>query len=358
MNAYFKSLKTYIGVVADTIGALHFLLYPGDGAMADKPLCGRILIPKNYPIVPPIVHLFTRTNRYNVDAYYSQTDPVNLQNMRSSMCFDILRSKNNGGIWEPEYTLSALISSLLQVIVSTKVAQEYGGEVTEFVSMEKLGSVHHNVETTYARYEHIMPSRKEIIHPQGVQIPTKYFDLPDKIMSLANAKDKVVESNRIYLQVSNDKAAGNVYSIGFDLSDLKTNPGTVFAIILSNAPDDPKGNKVGTILIRNGVTATAAKKRVGGQMNWFYHGKPMNQSDLKLIVTVGHNQFCISYLDGEHKLIHGDLPVSYLTPAEIGNASNQPFYLSVFLKNKGGPSITVKTFKPEYGYILSSAGSP
>jgi ubiquitin-protein ligase len=55
--------------VADTIGILHYLMYPADGAMADKPLCGRVLIPKEYPELPPVVHLLTPTNRYNVDVY-------------------------------------------------------------------------------------------------------------------------------------------------------------------------------------------------------------------------------------------------------------------------------------------------
>ena len=355
INANFRSLKTCIGVVTDTIGALHFLLYPGDGAMADKPLCGRILIPRDYPTIPPVVHLFTRTNRYNVDIYNYFTEPDMLQDMHSSMCFDILRPKSQHGIWNPEYTLSALISSLLQAIVSIKVAQEGGGEVAEFVSMEKLSSIHKSVETTYSHYHDIMPSRKEIIHLQGMQVPTKHFKFPEKMATYKHNQDLIIQSNPIFLQVPDEKIVDNVYSIGFDLSDLKTNPATVFSIILSNDPWDPVGRKRETILIRNGVTATAAKKRFGTPMDWFYHGKPMNESDLKLIVTIGHNQFCISYYDGERKAIHGDFPVSYLTRAEIGSVGKQPFYLSVLLKNKGGPSITVKTFMPEHGYIHPGA---
>ena len=236
INANFRSLKTCIAVVADTIGVLHFLLYPGDGAMADKPLCGRILIPKHYPTEPPVVHLFTRTNRYNVDIYNYFTEPDMLADMHSSMCFDILRSKNQCGIWDPEYTLSALISSLLQAIVSMKVAQEGGGEVTEFVSMEKLSAIHKSVESTYSRYKDTMPSRKEIIHLQGMQVPTKYFKLLEKVTTYKHNQDLIIQSNPIFLQVPDEKIADNVYSIGFDLSDLKTNPATVFSIILSQRP--------------------------------------------------------------------------------------------------------------------------
>lgn len=49
VNKDFHSLRACIGIVGDTIGVLHFLLYPNDGAIADKPLCGRILIPTDYP---------------------------------------------------------------------------------------------------------------------------------------------------------------------------------------------------------------------------------------------------------------------------------------------------------------------
>ena len=83
VNDDFHSLRTHMAPVADMIGVLHFLVYPADGAMADKPLCGRILIPKYYPKVPPVVHLFTQTNRYNVDVYRWYID--SLDDMHSSM---------------------------------------------------------------------------------------------------------------------------------------------------------------------------------------------------------------------------------------------------------------------------------
>jgi ubiquitin-protein ligase len=153
VNDDFISLRTNIGIVEDTIGVLHFLLYPGDGALSEKPLCGRIIIPYDYPTSPPIVHLFTRTMRYNVDAYHGRAER---NAMGSSMCFDILRSEQNGGIWNSQYTLSALIASLLQAIVSINVVQEYGGEKLEFVSMETLRSIHHSVDETYNAYKKVM----------------------------------------------------------------------------------------------------------------------------------------------------------------------------------------------------------
>jgi len=37
------------------------------------------------------------------------------------MCFDVLRNKEDGGIWESDFTISALIASLVQSIVSNYV---------------------------------------------------------------------------------------------------------------------------------------------------------------------------------------------------------------------------------------------
>lgn len=357
VNDDFHSLRTCIGVVQDTIGALHYLLYPTDGALADKPLCGRILIPKDYPNVPPVIHLFTKTNRYNVDVYQSFAKPNNLHYIHSSMCFDMLNSKNKGGTWKSDYTLSALIASLLQAIVSTKVDQTDGSQITEFVTMEMLSAVYENVKSTYQLCKAIMPSKRKIALIEGIPVQTKYFYLPEKISSLTENEDLLINSDPIMLQVTDNLMKENIFSIGFNLSDLKTNPSTVFSIILSNTPSDTLGKESNTVLVRNGVTATAAKKRAGGTMQWFYHGKPMNQQNLKLIVTVGYNQFCISYLDGDKKIIHGDRPVSFLTRAEIGDVTGQPFYLSVFMKNKGGPSVTIKTFVPEEGYVHPVANS-
>lgn len=39
---------------------------------------------------------------------------------------------------------------------------------------------------------------------------------------------------------------------------------------------DLQGKKLNTILFRNGVTATAAKKLKNKNISWFYHGRPLN----------------------------------------------------------------------------------
>ena len=354
VNRDFQNLRTYIAPVSSFIGIFHFLIYPADGAMADQPLCGRILIPKHYPIVPPVVHLLTKTGRYNVDAYYRYGDSSRLLHMHSSMCFDILRSQANGGIWKPEFTLSALMASLIQSIVCIKVPQESGEEIEEFVSMSALEFIHANIKKTYDSNKSLMPLPKSINKIEAAAIKTKYFLFDGVIRSLrGDTRYQIVTAEKpIRLQVKEEKKHGNVYSIGFDLSDLKNNPKLVFAIVLSNAPDDPLGQKEDTVLVRNGVTATAAKKRRGQKLQWFYHGKPLHQDNLKIIVTVGYDQFCLSYLDENGRsIIHGDCPVSFLTEAEIGSVKKEDFYLSLFMRNKEGPQVTIKTFIPNTGFL-------
>ncbi len=348
INADFHTLRTCVSPVEDVVGILHFIMTPSDGAMAEKQLCGRILIPNSYPIDPPIVHLFTRTNRFNVDAYNVYVN--NMHILHSSMCFDILKAEAHGGIWKPQYCLSALISSLLQSIVSVTVPQEYGEDKEEFVSMETLSSIHQNVDYTYNEYKKYMPQEKPVKKIEAIAVKAKSFEFPNVIIANTDQRDKIVSSNPIYLQRENK--ADNVYCCEFDLSDLSNNRSTVFSIVLSNDRTDMTGRKATTILIRNGVTATAAKKKLNGRTKWFYHGKPMNQNDLKLIVTVGYDQFTISYVDSDGKnIVHGDCAVSFLTEAEIGNVKNMPFFLNIFLKNKKGKPVTIKTKSSETGYL-------
>ena len=354
VNKDFQNLRTYIAPVTSFIGIFHYLIYPADGAMADQPLCGRILIPKAYPTVPPVVHLFTKTNRFNVDAYSYYAQNSELLAMHSSMCFDILRSQSNGGTWKPEFTLSALMASLIQAIVCIKVPQEDGDEIDEFVSMEKLDTIHQNIKDTFDMNKKFMPMERKINKIEAVPVKSKYLLTFDEyITSRMDSRYQIVTSDQpIRLQVEDHRKDRYIYTIGFDLSDLKSNPYTVFSVVLSNNPKDPVGQSRDTVLVRNGVTATAAKKRKNQNLKWFYHGKPLNQENLKIIVTIGYDQFCMSYVDEKDKcIVMGDCPVSFLTEAEIGKVKNETFYLSVVMKNKGGKQISVRTFYPESGFL-------
>lgn len=51
------------------------------------------------------------------------------------------------------------------------------------------------------------------------------------------------------------------------------------------------------MIFRNGVTATAAKKLKNGKLNWFYHGKPLNNGDMSVNITITKKQLIFSYMD-------------------------------------------------------------
>lgn len=71
----------------------------------------------------------------------------------------------------------------------------------------------------------------------------------------------------------------------------------VLSFILINDAYDIKGSKSSTIIFRNGVTATGAKKLANKPLNWFYHGKPLNSGDMKINLTITPKQFAMSYID-------------------------------------------------------------
>lgn len=101
-------------------------MYPNDGAFCSLPLIGRIIIPKTYPTNPPVFHLFTKTNRFNLDVYNYQAVSNNMEN--SSICFDIVKPTSmDVSTWRPEFTLSTVFASIMSAIVSYKVEQMYGG---------------------------------------------------------------------------------------------------------------------------------------------------------------------------------------------------------------------------------------
>ena len=352
VNDDFKTLRTRIEAVPDYLGIFHFLLYPSDGAIADKPICGRIFITSDYPQGPPIVHVLTMTNRYNVDIFNSSA--YTLSTLHSSSCFDILKAgyagSENSGSWKKDYTISALIASLLQSIVTINVPQQYGPEIQEFVTMEKLKKIHLEVDKTYNRYSRLMPEGLIIDGILSNKVITEQFIFKENqfISNTNNADnaDSVIVSDPVTI------TSKKVLSIGLDLSKLQKNVNTVFSIVLTTNPKDLVGKIKDTILFRNGVTGTAAAKK-GPKTNWFYHGRPLNQENLKVVVTLGHEEFTISYsVNDEPYVIHGDLPVAFLTKKDIENLRpGLKFYLCLLLKNKGGQQVSVNLFKPECGLI-------
>ncbi|KAJ5151128.1 uncharacterized protein N7482_010380 [Penicillium canariense] len=130
VNGDFHSLRTVLQET-DNKFKWNFLLFPNDGALSHLPLIGELIIPERYPKDPPVLHLFTRTFRENVDVFRAHRN----NDTRSTMCFDILRAQWEGGTWDPEYTISCLFASLMQALVTPRVPQDHGRDRPEFVSM-------------------------------------------------------------------------------------------------------------------------------------------------------------------------------------------------------------------------------
>jgi ubiquitin-protein ligase len=336
VNNDFHSLRTVLKET-DNKFKWNFVMFPNDGALSHLPLIGELVIPQRYPNDPPVLHLFTRTRRWNVDVYQSYMR----DDTHSTMCFNILRSKANGGIWESDYTISCLFASLMQALVTPRVPQEYGPDNLEFVSMEKLDDIKQQVHRTYLTHKDRIPRLPAMPTIPAASVPAHPFvftRLGDQRMtkSLAFRGNDTYVSQAIYLQ---DPRKSRAWSTVLDLNNL--HPGVVFSVILSNKPGtDHTGNKNDTILLRNGVTGTAAKKMADQKIVWFYHGKPLNDGNLSVCITVTNDQFTMSYkADGtgtDNFLVHGDTPISKLGRAQIGNVDRMPFYLSIFLKRKFG----------------------
>lgn len=350
MNDDFHSLRTVLKETENK-SKWKFIMFPNDGALSHLPLIGELIIPEHYPMNPPVLHLFTRTLRGNVDVYQSYIH----DDTRSTMCFDILRSESNGGTWDREYTISCLFASLMQALVTPMVPQDYGGEKAEFVNMATLAEIKKNVEKTYRAHKGHIPSLPAIPTIPAVPIPARAltFTRPGKeepLKSLDFTKENMYISQAIYLQ---DFERPQFWSTVLDLRNL--HPGVVFSAILSNKPGaDLVGKKSDTVLLRNGVTGTAAKKRADQPLRWFYHGKPLNDQNLSLAITITNDQFTMAYKteDSNQFLVHGDTPISKLEKAHIGDVKGIPFYLTIYLKRKTGAEGFISVIdQNETGYI-------
>jgi ubiquitin-protein ligase len=325
VNADFFNLRTVISPDPDdVVTRFSFVMLPNDGAMAHLTLVGAMHIPDTYPVSPPAVHLYTKTGRYNVDVFQWRMTDKN----SSTLCFNILRAKANGGTWTETFTISALFASLMSAIVSFYVPQENGPDRPEYVSMEKLRDVKRYAKESYDAHKHGMPAVPRIPLVEATMNPADTLEFPQEI--IAGEPEKVT-AGPIFLQ---DKDSP-VYSFAVDLSEL--HEGIIFSLILTNSETDLVGKLPETVLIRNGVTATAARKRANQATKWFYHGKPMNDGDMRLHVTIGADQMTLTYYSNGRRYIHGDCPLSRLTASEIGDVRGVPFYVHIYTKRKSGP---------------------
>ncbi|KAI1428355.1 hypothetical protein F5Y12DRAFT_733325 [Xylaria sp. FL1777] len=343
VNADFFNLRTVIAPAADddTFSQFFFVMSPNDGAMAHLTVAGCFYIHNTYPESPPVVHVYTWTGRYNVDVYSAYRRKAGL----STVCFDILRSPAVGGTWNREYTISLLFASLMSALVSFYVPQIDGSVRAEYVSMGKLRGIKEAARATHHKYKHLVPELLRIPLVEATAVPAKQMAFPSTITVVG---DSQTTSDPIYLQ-DPDQCT---HTFAMDLSDLHAD--IVFSVILTNSKTDLVGQEKSTILVRNGVTATAARKRANEKTNWFYHGKPMNDGDMRLHVTIGHDQMTFAYYSDGRRYVHGDCPVSRLTASQIGDVRGVPFYVHIYMKKKNGNPATVTFLDTEdKGYIHS-----
>lgn len=326
----------------DKLGEYYFTMIPNDGPMCKLHIVGRMIIGEDYPNSPPVVHVFTDTERYNVDVYKCYRE----HRSHSSLCFDILTNKQSGGSWNPEYTISCLMASLMSAIVSYYVEQAYGSPQVEAVTMEKLKKLKSNSITSYNKYKKLVPHLLDYEKILSKEIKSNHFQF--------NINSYISNKNNNPLSIkSKPFKLNDTLTITFNLDDLKTNQDTVFSLVVTNNPNDLVGKKNNTILIRDGVTATAAIKKFGESTKWFYHGIPMNE-DINIInITLALNQLTLSYKDKEtnEMYIYGDSPLSQLHTNTLGKIDDD-FYLVLFLKNKNcGKQVNVKLIEDNKGYI-------
>ncbi|CAH0052383.1 unnamed protein product [Clonostachys solani] len=324
VNADFFNLRTVISPdPEDDITRFSFIMLPNDGAMAHLTLVGAMYIHDTYPVSPPVIHLYTKTERYNVDVFRGHLENKNT----SSLCFNILRPTSKRGTWTKDCTISALFASLMSAIVSFYVTQESGLDRPEYVSMEMLRNVKLYARSSYNTHKDRMPAIPQIPLVEATMVEAKKLDFPPEIIA---GETERVTAGPIYLQTGESAA----HSFAVDLSRL--HEGIIFSVVLSNSETDLLGKKSDTVLVRNGVTASAARKRAGEKTRWFYHGKPMNDGDMRLHVTIGADQMTLVYNSNGRRYVHGDCPLSRLTPLEIGDVRGVPFYVHVYTKKKSG----------------------
>lgn len=227
--------------------------------------------------------------------------------------------------------------------------------------MGKLHDIKTHVQKVYSIHKHRIPHLPVIPTIPATSIAATRLsfhgltdDAKTPLQSLQFHGWDMYLSQPIYLQDSQNSQAWSVF---LDLRNLHA--GVVFPVILSNKPGtDPFGKKGCTILLRNGVTGTAAKKRANQPIIWLYHGMPLNDRNLSVCVTITSDQFTIAYKsdDTNSYLVHGDSPISKLGRAQIGDVEGIPFYVNILFKRKSGDDGFINILdQDETGYIHADA---
>ena len=343
INGQFQNLRTFIvpDTKSDRRDLFYFAMFPADGSLSvhDIPLVGKMFIARSYPRYPPCLHLFNKTGRFNVDVFW---EGENSSRPVSSMCFDILGRENEEpyGIGNEKISWASVFASLLQAIVSFKVPQKGSNyEREEAVSMSTMVLQHKSSEDIWKRYQHLFAKCPQIAktHAKRVKVHKPILFQKDFIPISFTQGKRTYTSTGFRLNSAD-------FCVQIDLTDFRKfkhmehRYNFVVSFIISNSQTDVVGRNPQTILIRNGITGTAAKKLKFEDTIWFYHGQPL--IDYSVInLTVSHGQVTmVVENDAQDKSdleIHGDTVLSYLSTAEIGKLdSSEIFYLNICVEAK------------------------
>lgn len=201
--------------------------------------------------------------------------------------------------------------------------------------MEKMINQHLEAQNIWSRYASYFADCPQIKH-----ILAKETKLRNCVQFASNKIPLLFQKGRRIYSSCGFELQNADFCVEIDLSDLDKLPhpqykyNFVISFVLANTTTDLVGNNPNTILIRNGITGTAAKKLQNEEIQWFYHGKPLVDCK-KLYITISNKQITMAVDRKGSKLVLGDTVLSYLTKAEIGSVSfREEFYFNVYVETK------------------------
>jgi ubiquitin-protein ligase len=360
VSVYFHNIRTCFKQDSSDIDMYYFLIMPSDGYLSNLPISGRIIRSHDYPITPPIIHIFNKTGKTNVDIYIRNSGLLKSSlgyTKRSSICFDILTD------WKPDYTLSLLFGSLIIEFSSYNSEQD----TCKFISsMKKLDFVRTEAFEKYSYWKEYLPEIPILpkIYPSEIpssqMIFTKYKAIPLALQEYDYCRTGLGLLNDSLISLSNLNVGCNYFNGPFILNDIQ--PKTfkfklnlpsyiVFSVILTTNPCDLVGKNKGTVLFRNGITGTAAIKKYDTPIEWFYHGKPLNNNTIQ--VTLTKNQFTMVYFQDGKPIVLGDTSIVNFDDDDRA----KKYYLVLYTKNTETPIENIKIPILETngnGYIVST----
>ena len=312
--------------------------------------------PIQFPAVPPVIHKYTKTGRFNADFYDSYADKGDFS--KSSLCLNILRPPADGTSgWKVDGKrfppMDSVMQSILAMLSTYYVPQDYGDEAPEPVKMEQMAMIRHQAEEVLRRYQSQLPPIPHLemnVIPEIVQRCTQ-LKFPLSTLEVNPEANTTLFSHPLTLTQLLD---GHWFGLNVDC--LRDHPTCVVSIMLTNTKtvkhfsrDSPSQFHV----YGNGVTGQARFTR-GPQLRWLYHGKPFNQGDVgKVFGTLSRSQhgleFTLCTVDKNGNFaVHGDSAVKVVNFPQDAPEWKQDWQIVIFVHNKGFIPITLPFLPASY----------